>query len=312
MATRRSKLRNRNMFCGVSHIEWPDGRTQSHKDSRHSRNPGAERGSAVTAWGIRRTAGSNGFGRPPTPAEFVARGRRPGISSVVVCAGDSVTEGRSSGDFVQRLYDQLGPTGHEFVNAGVGGELAFNLLTRIDDVIACGPDAVTILIGTNDVAAHIGPAWLDAYLKNQNLPELPTIATFERDARRIVARLQDETAARIALIELPPIGEDLTSAHNARVRSYNELLHQIGADTGVAVLPLHRRLVDSLPPGHRAPKWRGQKHPMTTSAVANRVFGHSWDRISDRRGFALLTDNLHLNDRSAAQVAALVREFLMA
>jgi lysophospholipase L1-like esterase len=231
---------------------------------------------------------------------------------VIVCAGDSVTEGRVSGNFVQRLHDQLGPSGHEFVNAGVGGELAFNLLARIDDVIACGPDAVTILIGTNDVAAHIGPAWLNTYLRNQNLPESPTITTFERDVRGIVARLQGETAARIALIEIPPLGEDLTSVHNARVRSYNELLHQIGADTGVPVLPLHRRLVSSLPPGHHAPRWRGQKHPMTTSAVANRVLGHSWDRISDRRGFALLTDHVHLNDRSAAHVVALVREFLMA
>jgi lysophospholipase L1-like esterase len=266
----------------------------------------------VTRWGTRRTAGSVNLGRPPTPAEFAARDRRPDTTAIVVCAGDSITEGRSSGNFVQRLYDQLGPNGHEFVNAGVGGELAFNLLARLDEVIACGPDAVTILIGSNDVAAHIGPAWLDTYLKNQNLPESPTIATFERDVRGIVARLQDETAARVALIEIPPIGEDLTSAHNARVRSYNELLHQIGADAGVAVLPLHRRLVDSLPPGHRAPKWRGQKYPMTTSAVANRIFRQSWDRISDRRGFALLTDNLHLNDRSAGQVVALVREFLMA
>jgi len=264
----------------------------------------------VITWGAARGAQSGSFGQPPTPAEFIAGGRRPETSSVVVCAGDSVTEGRVSGNFVQLLHDQLGPIGHEFVNAGVGGELAFNLLARIDDVIACGPDAVTILIGTNDVAAHIGPAWLNTYLANQNLPESPTIATFERDVRGIVARLKDETTARIALIEIPPVGEDLASRHNARVRAYNDLLHRIGHDAGVAVLPLHRRLVEGLPPGHRPPRWRGQKHLMTTSALANRVFGHGWDRISDRRGFALLTDNIHLNDRSASHVSTLVREFL--
>jgi lysophospholipase L1-like esterase len=238
------------------------------------------------------------------------RGRSPGTASVIVCAGDSVTEGRVSGDFVQLLHDQLGPIGQEFVNAGVGGELAFNLLARIDEVIACGPDAVTILIGTNDVAAHIGPAWLDSYLKNQKLPESPTIATFERDVRAIVVRLRHDTSADIALLEIPPVGEDLDSEHNVRVRAYNRILHRIGAETGTAVLPLHQRLVGSLPRGHRPPRWRGQKHLMTTSALANRVFGHTWDRISDRRGFALLTDNIHLNDRSAAHVAALVREFL--
>ena len=264
----------------------------------------------MITWGTARDARSDSPGQPPTPAEFIARGRRLGTTSVVVCAGDSVTEGRVSGDFVQLLHDQLGPTGHEFVNAGVGGELAFNLLARIEDVIACGPEAVTILIGTNDVAAHIGPAWLNTYLKHQNLPELPSIATFDRDVRGIVARLQGETSARIALIEIPPVGEDLASEPNARVRAYNDLLRRIGHDTGVAVLPLHRRLVGSLPPGHLAPRWRGQKHLMTTSALANRVFGHGWDRISDRRGFALLTDNIHLNDRSAAHVATLVREFL--
>ena len=40
---------------------------------------------------------------------------------------------------------------HDFsiVNAGINGDLAWNLLERLDDVIDCNPNHITILIGTN-------------------------------------------------------------------------------------------------------------------------------------------------------------------
>ena len=89
------------------------------------------------------------------PKRFLKRGRRPGTRTLVVCAGDSITHALMSADYLRMLEQALGDQGYEFVNAGWNGDLAYNLGARLDDIIDCNPDVVTILIGTNDAAAHI-------------------------------------------------------------------------------------------------------------------------------------------------------------
>jgi len=74
-----------------------------------------------------------------------------------------------------------------FVNAGINGQLAYNLLRRLDDIVACRPDVVTILIGTNDVNATFSQAWEDTYRKEQKLPEKPTLAWYRLNVERIIA-----------------------------------------------------------------------------------------------------------------------------
>ncbi|MFV8052550.1 SGNH/GDSL hydrolase family protein [Mycobacterium sp. 48b] len=73
----------------------------------------------------------------------------------IVCAGDSITRGKLSADYIAMLRQR--PVGEraEFVRAGVNGDLAHNLLQRLDTVIAADPDVVTVLIGTNDARAGI-------------------------------------------------------------------------------------------------------------------------------------------------------------
>ena len=71
----------------------------------------------------------------------------------VVCFGASLTAGRVSFDYVELLNARPSLSGYRFVNHGVDGDLAWNGLQRLDKVIAGQPDAVSILIGTNDVNA---------------------------------------------------------------------------------------------------------------------------------------------------------------
>ncbi|MGY4857374.1 SGNH/GDSL hydrolase family protein [Cryobacterium sp. AP23] len=89
------------------------------------------------------------------PDAFLAWGRHRQTDTVVVCAGDSITHGFMSASCLSLLQDRLGADGYEFVNAGINSDLAWNLLQRLDAIIACQLEVVTILIGTNDVAAHI-------------------------------------------------------------------------------------------------------------------------------------------------------------
>ena len=57
--------------------------------------------------------------------------------------GDSLTH---TGDWSQWLTD------YEVHNLGVGGETSKDLISRVNEIVALEPDAIVLLIGTNDLA----------------------------------------------------------------------------------------------------------------------------------------------------------------
>ena len=229
-----------------------------------------------------------------------------------MCAGDSITHGFMSANYVRMLMDDLGPRGYEFVNAGISGDLAFNLLPRLDDVVGCRPDVVTVLIGTNDAAAHIDEKWRLSYMRHQRLPQTPTLDWYRTTLLEIVRRLKADTCAQIALLEIPPIGENLQSVHNHWVERHNQAIRDVGAVTGVRVLEVHGRLVALLPPGRRPAPFDGSKKLMAR-ALAGKFLGHkSWNDISSKNNLTILTDQIHLNEVGARVVAELIEEFLVA
>jgi lysophospholipase L1-like esterase len=244
------------------------------------------------------------------PGAFLKRGRQPTTRTLVVCAGDSITHGVVSANYVEMLERQFAADGYEFVNAGINGNLAYNLLQRLDDVIACRPDVVTVLIGTNDVNATFSQAWEDTYRKEQKLPERPTLAWYRLNVERIIDRLQSETDAQVALLDLPMLGEDLASDMNRRVAGYNAVLRAIAAAKRVPCLPLHARLGALLPQNHTPPPYEGKKGPVLRVWIKHFVQRKSWDAVSTDHGLVLLMDHIHLNDKAAAVVATLIGDFL--
>jgi hypothetical protein len=56
---------------------------------------------------------------------------------LVVCLGDSNTQGQFSANYVTRLQGRWPEL--QFVNAGVNGQLAYNIAQRLDDVVAQDP-----------------------------------------------------------------------------------------------------------------------------------------------------------------------------
>ena len=246
------------------------------------------------------------------PAAFLKHGRAPGTRTVVVCAGDSITHGVMSADYVDLLRGRQGGDGYEFVNAGMNGNLAWNVLQRLDDVVACRPDAVTLLVGTNDVLATLGPPWESTYRRQQHILVTPNLSWYVENVREIIHRLRAETGAGLAILDLPPLGEDLESEINGRVREYNEALREVAAETGVEVLPLHDRLLALLPTGHTPPPFEGRRGLMGSALARRLVRRSSWDEVSEAHGLVLLTDHLHLNDRAAAVVAGLIEAWLAA
>ncbi|MEU4765160.1 GDSL-type esterase/lipase family protein [Actinosynnema sp. NPDC023794] len=246
----------------------------------------------VGVLGVAGAVGYLAFVRPPVnpPAEACGGEGVPGSGPVVVAAGASTTRGTLGADWVGALRDR----GHRLVNAGVNGHTTADLLARVDaDVVACRPDAVTLLIGTNDVRGDVP---LDEY---------------RADLGAIVARVRSGTTARIALLSLPPLGEDLDGALNVELRDYNAVVEEIATEAGVSYLPLHERMVDALRERDDEPTPFGFDFGVAYLAAAeHHLLGHEWDEVARGNGLRLLVDHVHLSDRGGAIVADLVDGWL--
>jgi acyl-CoA thioesterase I len=243
--------------------------------------------------------------------EDLARAGRP-AGRLVVCLGDSITQGQVSSNWADRLQAAHADDGVRVVNAGINGELTWNVLQRLDTVIALQPDAVVLLIGTNDVGFAHGPKMEAMYRRNERLPPAaqPSPGWFEECLAQVFDRLGAETSARIAVFEIPMNGEDLTSAQNERVRTYNAALHRIAGERDIPVLPLYERLVALLPADHQARPYNPTIWLMISSAIRRSVLRRNWDQVSAANGFAVLIDGIHLNDRAASVVTELADRFL--
>jgi acyl-CoA thioesterase I len=242
--------------------------------------------------------------KPIGPRAYAANlGSRP----VLVCAGDSLTRGVMSARWVRKDAAAMAPA-VETVNAGVSGNLAWNLLARLDDVIACRPAVVTVLIGTNDAYSQVSEKHMDRYVRAQGLPRRPDPGWYEENLERIVERLTTETSAAVALMSLPPIGDALAGGWHELISQFNAIIAAVAARTGVPVLPVHEQiagLIEQAP----AKVWDGSRILMASAAIQRLLLRRSLDAISRSHGFATTTDAIHLNDRAAERIAALVERF---
>ncbi|HTZ30294.1 MAG TPA: SGNH/GDSL hydrolase family protein [Streptosporangiaceae bacterium] len=243
-------------------------------------------------------------------AAFLRTGRSAAAKRLVVCAGDSITSGQNSANWVDLLQRHFAADGYQFVNAGIDGDPAWNVLERIDDVVRCQPDAVTLQVGGNDVAAASGTWHEKLYWRQQHVPHAPTLDWYTECVDEILTRLRSQTSARIAVLDIPMIGEDVTSDMNRRVDSYNQALRRVAAAHMAEYLPLHDRLAALLPSSHSPPPYRGRFGPMIRASLSRNILHRSWDQISASNGLIVLIDHVHLNDRAAMLTSDLVADFI--
>jgi lysophospholipase L1-like esterase len=235
----------------------------------------------------------------------------------VVCFGASLTAGSVSFDYLELLRARPALAGFRFVNHGVNGDLAWNGLQRIEAVIAERPDYVTILIGSNDVNATMSERNRMRYVTFNRLPvEAPDLAWYEESLGRIVTALRQETTAKLALLSLAVIGEDLEHEANRKVDLYNQAIRRVADLESITYLPLHERMVAYLQ-AHEAeraalpPRLEYRDGLINIgNAIALHAGGLSWDEVSRRNGLLLTTDTLHLNSVSGGMVAELIAGWL--
>ncbi len=235
----------------------------------------------------------------------------------VACFGASLTSGTVSFNYLELLGARPELADFKFLNHGVNGDLAWNGLQRLDKLIDDDPDFVTIMIGTNDVNATMSERNWIRYKSFNHLPTRPTLEWYEENLNEIVVRLKKETTAKLALLSLSPIGEDLGHEANRKVEQYNKAVRRIAHDEAVDYLPLHEEMVAYLlsHEGDRAQlgrmlEYRDGLHN-TANALGLHSTGLTWDEVSQRNGLLLLTDTLHLNSKGAGIVADLIEGWLL-
>lgn len=227
----------------------------------------------------------------------------------VVCLGASIVRGRASVDWVQQLRERFAT--RTFVNAGVNGNLAWEALQRLDDVLGCQPSDVVVLVGTNDILGSLTPKAARRARKLKGLPDEPSREWFKESLAELSRRL-GEAGVRVAICSLPPIGQDLGDEVNAAVEGFNVAIRDVVAETGATYLPVHERLVLLLRAQGRTtgPAWREDAVFGVMSLVRHFAFGQSYDQIAVSRDLLLSPDGIHLDSTGASIVADVVAGFL--
>ena len=67
---------------------------------------------------------------------------------VIACIGDSLTHGNIGQSWVD--YLRKGFPNDVFLNEGINGNTVWQVIQRVDPILACKPDIVILMIGSND------------------------------------------------------------------------------------------------------------------------------------------------------------------
>jgi len=233
------------------------------------------------------------------------------MTQTVVLLGDSITRGQVSASYIGPLRRQFSHGGYQFINHGINNDTTYNVLRRIHHIEFLSPDYVFILIGTNDMIAARSDASAAFYILNKGLPQRPTLEWSINNAHQIVRRLKSRTAAHIGLLSIPMLGEDLTTDENENVRSYNQALKEIAVQENIGFLPTYDRLAAVLK-GFNGQPFRTST-PLTAEFLARHLlYSEDFNTFSQRKGYRLLIDGVHLNRKGADIVANEIAVYLRA
>jgi lysophospholipase L1-like esterase len=254
--------------------------------------------------------------RPPknSPSNYLKqRIRNNGRKSVVVLMGDSITHGKIGVNYVEMIEGQLKGESIEFINAGINSELAWNNLQRVDEVIKCNPDIVTVLIGTNDANAAMAEDNMKSYVKRMKLAKNPDIGWYKESLISLLSELKKETKAKIALLSIPTIGEDVNHPAFIKSSEYSKIVQIVSKEANVTYLPLHERMVERLRENPVSAKYPYEKYliGIFKGIINHYLLRKSWDELARNSGFSLHVDYLHLNTDGARMIADLIGRFIL-
>lgn len=272
--------------------------------------------------------------RPPSnnPGCFLRRFRELSpVRPVLVCLGDSLTHGTMSDNWIPKIPPRVAhkmkfdePEASDFmdpiwiVNAGQNSITSWTVLQeRLQSAVACYPDYILIMVGTNDVISMYSPAASADKVRTWNLPESPSMPGFKRNMTAMVEWLSKSSPkTEIGLCTLPPLGEELTSPANKLIKEANEVIHEIGDNAGekVTVLQVGERMQDEIAKNNNGGRGSMKVDMMvplaTILAPLHLSFGVPLNALSGITKNCILSDCVHLNEQGGEIMADVVCQWL--
>lgn len=237
--------------------------------------------------------------------------------TTVAFLGSSSTAGKGQAfDWIAELKKQPGNRRFRFHNFGVGGDLAFNALQRLPDVLACRPQIVVVWVGGNDVLALVSTKVRRFFRIFKHLPAEPSLRWFRENLGEIVRRLKATGSVQVALCSLPPIGEDLSSENpfqnrlNRRVAEYSAIIKEIAREEDVGYVAVYEAMCAHIAtsPGRAFTRFRFLSFYRDAFRVL--VLRKSPDEVALLNGWRFHTDGVYLNSRGGMIAVDLVQDFL--
>jgi lysophospholipase L1-like esterase len=236
---------------------------------------------------------------------------------IVAFLGSSSTAGKGQAfDIIGELKRRRRNSRFDFRNFGVGGDLAYNALQRLSQVVASRPEKVVVWVGANDVLALVSPKVRRFFHMSKHLPAEPSPEWFRENIQAIVHRLKNETTASVALCSLPPLGEDPTSALafqsslNRGIEEYSETIRDVALKEGVGYIPLHEAMLAQIQasPGRAFTSF--QFLPFYRDAFRVLVLRKTPDEVAQLNGWRFHSDGIHLNSRGGIIAADRIQQFI--
>jgi lysophospholipase L1-like esterase len=239
------------------------------------------------------------------------------MTTTVAFLGSSSIAGRGQAfDLIGELAKRPTNSRFRFLNFGVGGDLAYNALQRVPDVIAAHPDRVVIMLGGNDIIAAVFENVWQMFRRAKHLPQAPSPEWFEKNLRSIVQELKSHGIAEIALVSLAQVGEAPTSmdAHqrelNTLYEKYAGIIKQIADEEGATYVPFYEKFHEAIlvSPGKAFTSFRFL--PFYRDTFRYFVLRKTGDQIAEANGWKLHVDGVHLNTQGGHMLAESIQEVL--
>ena len=153
---------------------------------------------------------------------------------IIACIGDSLTHGNIGQSWVDYLREEF--PNDIFLNEGINGNTAWQVIQRLDPILQCQPDLIILLIGTNDALGSFDINSGLRYKKNNELPEVPTLEKYKEHLNELIEKIGIQS--KIAICTLPPIGENVNSEVNKHVNLFNDYIKLIANQKKLSLLPV--------------------------------------------------------------------------
>ena len=249
---------------------------------------------------------------PKGQAKDLSQNSSLNTGRVIACIGDSLTHGNIGDCWVESLRDEYPED--TFLNEGINGDVVWQVQQRIEPILACKPDIVILMIGSNDAMASFNKHSGERYKHNNNLPEVPTFESYQRLLPELLDSLSD--IPKIALCTIPPVGENPDSAVNQHVKMFNDFIELTASNKNISLIPVSSFLWDDL--SSRTYPFRKDYDPKVLPIIKriyggmfhHYIFKKSWNDVAKSKGQWILFDQIHLNERGAQLVLNLVKKYI--